>query len=767
MKNFISGLIILMGISCFGGQILFIREFLIQFCGNELTIGLMLANWLLSEAAGSFVFGFLRTSRNKLISIYAAIQIFIALLMPLGVIAVRLLKTSLPISGGEGLGIVPIFIFSFLIMLPLGFLLGGQFPLISRIYKDEQKKSLAYAVGKSYFFEGMGFALGGIIITYLLIPNINSVAIAFILGCANLVAGCLLIMLRGPRLSSKGILATFIICILIGIAGFYVKYVPLLHEKSLKMQWKNFNLVAYRNSIYGNIAIIKQKNQYVFYYDGLPFMTTPMPNIVFTEDLVNFSTAAVKNPQNIAVIGPGLGGIIDNIFKFPVKRIDYTELDPLVIKMAEKYTSPLTKKELSDKRLKIHNIDGRLFLKQTPQMFDLVIINLPIPSTLIINRFYTRNFFELVERKLNPNGVLALSLPGSLSYLSEEQTDINKCILKTLKTVFSYVQVIPGDYNLYLASKNSGFPVTPEKVISKLKNNKIKSELFTNFYIKDRLDKEKQEWFFQSIQKRKVRLNKDLEPAGVFYSLALWNALFSPELKNLFFIESKLDTYNVIIVLSLFLSFGCFLSFILQKKNNTSPGYTIIPWLVIVTGFSGVSLNLIILFALQTFYGYVYFHVGILISSFMFGLTSGSFLMTKWLKDSKFNLEFLLKIDGVFIIFCILMHVFLITMLHIANTNIPALGLLLEAAVLSLTCGFFVGFEFPLANKIYLEADKSKEKPRNILYASDMFGSSLGAITISIILIPTLGLLATVTVICCVKFWLLALFKITTLKAVR
>jgi len=49
-----------MGLSCFSGQVLFIREFLVQFHGNELTIGLILANWLLLEAFGSFIFGLIR-----------------------------------------------------------------------------------------------------------------------------------------------------------------------------------------------------------------------------------------------------------------------------------------------------------------------------------------------------------------------------------------------------------------------------------------------------------------------------------------------------------------------------------------------------------------------------------------------------------------------------------------------------------------------------------------------------------------------------------
>ena len=46
--------LLLMGFFAIAAQILLIRELLISFSGNELSIGIFLANWLLLEAAGSF-----------------------------------------------------------------------------------------------------------------------------------------------------------------------------------------------------------------------------------------------------------------------------------------------------------------------------------------------------------------------------------------------------------------------------------------------------------------------------------------------------------------------------------------------------------------------------------------------------------------------------------------------------------------------------------------------------------------------------------------
>jgi len=47
------------------------------------------------------------------------------------------------------------------------------------------------------------------------------------------------------------------------------------------------------------------------------------------------------------------------------------------------------------------------------------------------------------QRKMNPNGILAFTLPGSLTYLSPALKDLNGCILGTLKNAYRHVRVIP------------------------------------------------------------------------------------------------------------------------------------------------------------------------------------------------------------------------------------------------------------------------------------------------------------------------------------
>ena len=54
------------------------------------------------------------------------------------------------------------------------------------------------------------------------------------------------------------------------------------------------------------------------------------------------------DPKEILIIGGGAGGPISEILKYSINRLDYAELDPLLIKIVKQYPTPLTQKEFGD-----------------------------------------------------------------------------------------------------------------------------------------------------------------------------------------------------------------------------------------------------------------------------------------------------------------------------------------------------------------------------------------------------------------------------------
>ncbi len=253
---------------------------------------------------------------------------------------------------------------------------------------------------------------------------------------------------------------------------------------------------SYENSIYGNVAVVEKEQQFVFLADGIPICTTPVPDITFVEEFVHLALLSHPAPEEVLVIGGGVGGVLAEILKHPVRHLWYTELDPLVIKMVERFPTPLTTRELSDHRTEIKYVDGRLWVRTTQQRYDVVLINLPVPSTLQLNRFYTMEFFRTARNILTEGGILVLKCPGSLVYMSKELRDLNLCIYETLRQVFPYTRVTPGDFNLFLASASRKLSDITAAVLSqRLRERCLETRLLTDFHIRYKLDPRREKFF--------------------------------------------------------------------------------------------------------------------------------------------------------------------------------------------------------------------------------------------------------------------------------
>ena len=64
------------------------------------------------------------------------------------------------------------------------------------------------------------------------------------------------------------------------------------------------------------------------------------------------------------MLSGGLGGALHELAKYPLERIDYAELDPLLIEAVRRFPTPLTIGELTDPRVRVEHVDGRLLVRR-------------------------------------------------------------------------------------------------------------------------------------------------------------------------------------------------------------------------------------------------------------------------------------------------------------------------------------------------------------------------------------------------------------------
>ena len=730
-----------MGLSGLVAQVLLLRELLVSFYGNELTLGIILANWLIIGAFGVYIIGkYIDRAKNK-IGVFIILEIVFTLMLPASIYLSRVFKNMLGIPFGEAIGLPAIIFSSLIIIFPVSFCRGGLFSAGCKIYSAEAKD--ASSIGKVYALEALGTILGGVILTYFFIPFFYTFQIIFFIACINLIA-CFLIFRFMPKTKSR-LVILIVIALVTGL--FLSTDLKSIERISLKKEWKGSSLLSYRNSLYGNIVVTRQFEQYTFFYNGIPVITAPYPDKQFVEDFGNLPLLFHPSPKDILVVSAGAGGLINEILKHPVKRVDYAELDPLIIDTLKRFPTKLTEFELKDKRVNIINLDGRFFLRTSVHKYDVVLIGLSNPADLSTNRLFTQEFFSLVKERLNPSGVFAFWLSGSLTYLSSELRDLNYCILNALKAAFTYVRIIPGDYNIFLASNSAQIlEVTPSLISKRIVEQNIRSSLLNPDYIDYRLNKRWVDWFSEASRGATKNINRDLRPYAVFEMLKFSNKkLFPVLLKYL----GALENINVI-WLSAIIFLISFLVFYLSRRRNKAK--LILLYNIATTGFFAMLANLILIFAFQVFYGYLYHRIGLLISVFMAGIALGSIFITSRIGKIKNTLNLFSAIEVLIIVFTfILAQTLSRFILFEQNASLIFLALFF-------ICGILTGLEFPLAGKIYLGVKSQVGEASGTLYAADLIGGWLAGIFGAIILLPVLGLFNTCMAIVILKLCSLTLF---------
>jgi spermidine synthase len=744
--------IVVMGISGLVAEIILLREFLIVFAGNELSIGIILANWLVLEAFGSFVVGGTVAKITRRIETFTVITLLFSLSLFLSIVGIRLLKSALGISIGEGIGFLAMLYSSFILLLPVSVLHGALFTFSCRIYAAFSGREAA-SVGKVYIDETVGTLIGGLACTYLLIPFFDAFQAALGLALLNVTA-CLVLTVsiwktgRFPKVLS-GLLCGLMV--MLGFAGL-TGQAGRLHRTAIQAQWKNQHIVHYQNSPYGNICILENQGQYIFFQDGSPTLITPVPDMAFVEEFVHLPLLIHPHPASLFILSGGAGGMIDAALKHPsVATIAYAELDPLLPDLVRQFATPLTETELTHPKVTVKAVDGRLLLETSTARFDVICIGIMEPSNLQTNRLFTREFFDLVRERLREDGLLVIGLPGSMTYLNDELKDLNGCIYHTLKDVFEHIRIIPGDgRNLFIASDSAGMlTIGREQVIQRLGQRNLPTEALMPWHIESKLHPGWQDWFARLIAESSRKINSDFRPIGLFYSIAHWNALFAPSLRGVFRAFEALSVKAILLA-----SVVLLLVYVMFRMLKTDPTGMGVPLSIVATGFAGMIFDLMILFTFQSIYGYVFAWIGVLVAAFMAGTAAGATLMTINLNRITHAVRLFLKIDLLIIAFAVACPF----LLHTAHANLDGAGYFMAFRVLflvmAMTGGILIGAQFPLANKIYLETSASLSRTAGLLYAADLLGGWLGGIFGAVVLLPVLGLAGTGATV--------ALFKLTS-----
>ena len=681
-----------LGFSAVVTQLVTAREFLNLFSGNELTLGLILGNWLLLTGLGGVLGRYAGRVRHRMRWLLCA-QVGIALLPATQIAGVRMAKGLL--TPGVMVGIGEAFWLSFAVLLPFcvlsGFMLAA-FSGLASARRDWRQ------IGDVYVLDTLGGIAGGLLFSVVLVHFSAPFEIATLLLVLNMLAAVVLAHATGRRVIGASLLLVLV------VAAAQLMRTDLERVTGHAM-FPGLEVVSQRATPYGSLAVTRQGMQVTVYENGIPIGATEDPTTA--EEVVHYALAQHPDPRAVLLVSGGLAGAHREVEKYPVERIDYVELDPAVLDLATEIADAG-----SDPRLHLIAADARQHISSTRGAYDAILMALPDPASAQLNRFYTEEFFAEVRRALRPNGVFSFGLTGAENYATPEVRVLTAAIYRALSAAFPNILVIPGARQYFVASERSlGYDIA-----ARLERRHIDTRYVRREYLAAKLTDDRLAAARRTVA-AETAPNRDFRPGSYYVHLRYWLSQFGSGM-----------LLPALLVVALLVLIGGLVA------GSTDRA---VPAALCASGFAGMGLGVVLLIAFQVTYGYVYQQLGLIVTGFMIGAALGA----AWSGRSRAEASVLmLRLDAAlaaaaFVLIPIVLSLHATDSALVQAVAPPVLFPLLNGIV-----GFLVGAQFPPGARLLFHG---VEETAGNLYAFDLLGACLGALAVGTFSVPLLGITGT------------------------
>jgi len=724
-------------------QVLLMRELLVSFEGNELSLGIILAAWLIWTGIGSAAWGVI-TKKKTSPGLLAGLLAVSGLTFPLTVVAANLLPLLVEQTRGELAGPGSL-VYPFLLLLPLCLVSGGLFPAASSVLAA--RMSATAASGRVYLLEALGGGLAGMLASFLL-SGIPPLSVAVLTGLANL-------LLAGSLLSNRR--RILLVAVFVAACPLLLRPTALVEQAALRSLWKGYDLVESLSSPYGKLALVEAEGEPIIFHNRV--MLFGAADEQAAEEKIHYPLLAHPSPESVLLLGGGSPSALMYVLKHPsVRRLDYLEADPALIALFHRRFREKWRSVSSDRRVRIHRTDARRFIRTSQEKWDVIIVGLPPPRTVLLNRYYTVEFFAEARKVLSPGGIIALQLPGSENYISEDLARFLTCIRKTLATVFPRVIALPGPTVQFFASRGTEESVTGDSLVlmARVKERGLNSLYVREYVIPFRLTSDRVvELEQQTRPGPDTPINRDFAPVAYYLEFIVWGSIFGETYRALFIWLSHVPYWLICLVGALLVMLPVLIARLLGEKDARSRA---VESCVGAMGLTMLGLQVVLLLGFQASYGFLYQQLGLLTGAFMFGMSSGAFLG--------------LRVRGVWgtlpvlqIITCLWLVVVHFGFRAAAATSSVLVPYLFFGG-LSLVTGLLGGWHFVVASAAWLRG-REANKSLGAVYAVDLVGAALGAMLVAAFLLPVFGYTRTAGVLAVINLAAVGVFLISIRARLR
>ena len=345
---------------------------------------------------------------------------------------------------------------SLLLTFAIGTLIGLEIPLLSRLMSNyyQLKMNISNIMSVDYF----GALIATLLFPFVLLPFMGVFRSSLTFGLANLSIAVVTLWCFADTLGVKRakILKYYWIGSAVVLGGLFI------FAKSFIDSWSSGlytdRIIHRQQTPYQEIVLTKYKEDVRLYLNG-SLQFSAMDEYRYHEALVHLPMRYVEQPNDILLLGAGDGLAVRELLKYDsVGNITLVDLDPAITALAtnNNHVSQLNQASLESDKLQIIHHDAFKFLNEGPRQYDFIIIDLPDPKSTALARFYSKEFYQLIHKRLKPQGVFVTQATSPI-YAKNAFWSIKKSIqTANFAQVHPYHLNVPsfGEWGFVMAAKH-------------------------------------------------------------------------------------------------------------------------------------------------------------------------------------------------------------------------------------------------------------------------------------------------------------------------
>jgi predicted membrane-bound spermidine synthase len=369
----------------------------------------MLASFRLGIAIGSAVAARLARDASRAALGLAIAQLGAAVLSTVAFVGLgRIPELANALGAGHAGAPVGNAVITVLVLLPGSLCIGAVFPFAVRLLARDETQA-GPAAARVYVWNTFGSIAGALAGGFLLLPALRFEGTLMLAAAVNLALALAITLAMRPVAKAVAGLATA------GLALLLVVQVPtpwgvLRHSAMLgnASRWDG-EVAFYAVGRSSTVLLVEQP-------DGLRMTTNGLPESIIPPRSTGLESSdparwlgmlpALLRPglEDILVIGLG-GGLTVAAVPSSVEDVTVIELEDEVLQAHEWLASQGEATPIHDPRVSIVVNDARGALQLTDRRFGAIVSQPSHPWTAGASHLYTRNFFSLVTKHLEPGGI--------------------------------------------------------------------------------------------------------------------------------------------------------------------------------------------------------------------------------------------------------------------------------------------------------------------------------------------------------------------------